>query len=62
MLVKESQKNCVDIHLFIQKVFIGDLLLPGVLGFRDTLVNKIDNLTLDIYPEHTVEDISVIIV
>lgn len=52
----------MDIHLFIQKIFIGHLLLPGVLGFRDTLVNKTDNLTLDIYPEHIVEDISVIIV
>lgn len=53
--MKESQKNCTDINLFIKKIFIGHLLLPGVLGFRDILVNKIDNLTLDIHPVHIVE-------
>lgn len=29
--------------------------MPGVLGFKDILVNKTDNLTIDIHPEHIVE-------
>lgn len=53
--MQESQENCTDINLFIEKIFIGHLLLPGVLGFRDILVNKIDNLTLDIHPVQIVE-------
>lgn len=52
---ERKPENCKDINLFIKKKIIGHLLLPGVLGFKDILVNKTDNLTIDIHPEHIVE-------